>query len=99
MSILGSIVSSIVVMFGTCGMNKGDDKVTLAVQHPDTCFMLSPKPLADALSMGGDIISVKPGPTKFEFDCNGKQLEVTKDIKQGMMTLTVSPDSGSASGE
>jgi len=91
MSLLGSLVASAVVTVGTCGMNQGGDKVTVAVQHPDSCFLLSPKPLAEGLSTTGDIVSVKPGLTIFKFDCDGKQLQVSKEVKEGELTMTVDP--------
>lgn len=93
MSVLCSAVASLVVSLGTCGMGGGEDaRVTLAVQHPDSCFLLSPKPLADGLAANGDIVSVKPGMTNFELDCNGNQVSVKKEVKEGAMTLDLSSD-------
>lgn len=99
MSLLGSLATSLVVWLGTLGMNSSDSgKVSVVVVHPDSCFLLSPKPVADGLTSAGDIVSVKPGRNSFKFDCGQGEVEVVKDVKQDQLTLNIDP-SGSSSGQ
>ncbi len=92
MSLLGSLVTSLVVWLGTLGMNSSDsNNVSLVVSHPVGCLLISPKTLADGLTSAGDIVSVPPGPTVFKFDCGEGEVDVTKTVKAGQLTMNIDP--------
>ena len=80
-----SAVASIVATVGSFGFKQSNtpDKQMLIVQHPDQCFLLEPKPIADGMTTGADVVSVPPGKNTFKFDCDGKQIELSKDVKSG----------------
>ena len=86
-----SIVITIVTTIGsyTC-KGQDSDTQTVIVQHPDGCFLLDPKPLT-GISEAGDVVNVKPGQVKFEFDCNGQDYKVQREIKEGDFTVRIDP--------
>ena len=83
MYILTSLVITIVTTVGSFMFKDTPEKpkTMLIVQHPDSCFLLEPSPLAVGASSGADVVSVEPGKLTFKFDCEGKQIEVKKDVK------------------
>jgi hypothetical protein len=96
MSVLGSLVTSLVVWLGTLGMTNSDsNNVSLVVTHPIGCMLVSPKTVADGLTSAGDIVSVPPGRTLFKFDCGQGEVGVVKNVKAGQMTINIDPTGNS----
>ena|SRR2546421_5787448 len=92
MYILMSVVASIITTVGSinCKDKPEQERQVVIVQHPDGCFLLEPKVLADGMSTSADVVSVVPGKNTFKFDCNGKQIEIQKDVKAGETMWTPS---------
>lgn len=99
MSIVTSLIVTIITTIGsfTC-KDKGSDGIMLIVQHPDTCFLLDPNPLAAGMSTTADMVSVKPGVHTFQFDCDGKQFAIKKDVEPGHTIWNIDPQTGKESG-
>lgn len=84
MYILTSLVVTIITTVGSFIFKDTTEKprVMLIIQHPDSCFLLEPSPLAAGMSSGADVVSVEPGKHVFKFDCEGKQIELNKVVKE-----------------
>jgi len=85
MYILFSLVASGVATIGQmdCKEKAEAERQPLIIQHPDGCFLMEPKAIADGMTTGADIVNVSPGRNTFIFDCNGKQIQIEKDVKAG----------------
>lgn len=85
MYILMSVVASVVATVGsmTCKDKPEEERQVLIVQHPDGCYLLEPKSIADGMSTSADVVNVPLGKNTFKFDCDGKQVEIVKDVKSG----------------
>lgn len=94
MYILMSVVATIVSTVGSFMFKdkSQEDRQMLVVQHPDGCYLLEPRSIADGMSTVVDAVNVKPGKNTFKFDCNGKQIEVVKDVKPGETMWNFEPD-------
>ena len=92
MYILFTTVASGVATVGSldCKKKPEDQRQILVVQHPDSCYLMEPKSITDGQSTSVDVVSVAPGKNTFKFDCNGKEIEIQKDVKAGESMWTPS---------
>jgi|SRR5579862_7218577 len=93
MSLLLSAAMSVGGFFVSCGSGQqGGSKTNLIVNLPEGCTLLSPKDELGALTSGTPVVGVPPGKNRFEVECGGQPMSISKEIAAGQNVLNISQD-------
>ncbi len=94
--IIMSIVFSAAMSIGGWIVTHGEDskagKMSVSVQLPANCSLLSPRDDVAAFGTEANVASVSPGMNKLSIGCDDKIVYVQKAIKTGDKSVTVWPD-------
>ena len=92
MGILSSVALSVGGYLSSCGSGGKQDSSILAVQMPDGCTIVSPKDELGALTAGTPVVAVQPGRNRFVLNCDGKTIEIVRDVKADQHVISISAD-------
>lgn len=89
MWILSSVAMSIGGFFVSCGTDDTANSNTVVVQVPQGCTLVSPRSPLEVLQSAGAIATVKPGKNQFVLNCDGRLVQVDKDVADGQHVVTI----------
>lgn len=92
MSILSAIAMSIGGFFVSCGSGGDTGPSAVIVQLPEGCTLISPRDQLSALGGSVPMATVKPGKNEFVISCEGKMVQVDKQVAKDQQTVTFSDD-------
>lgn len=94
MSLLSTAAISIGGFFVSCGSSDsgGNLPTPVVVQLPEGCTLVSPRDPLSALGSAVPMAQVKPGKNQFVITCDGRMIQVDKDIAPDQHAVAITPD-------
>jgi hypothetical protein len=91
MSVLSAAAMSIGGFFVSCGAPEAKEAAVVVVQMPEGCTLISPRDEMGTLA-GASVAKAKPGLDEFVIACDGRMVQVQKQIAPGQRSVAFTAD-------